>query len=133
MKVKFDERIELDCVSIPQIVWVTKFFDEHMSDEICCCNGIILYHNLCLLLILRLNSKTYIAHVTTKTRWQVVSRDFRQNQTIWWSMTYGDLTFSFNLQDTGVESMTCRSRVVPQPKLSLPIVASINIIWHRIL
>ena len=83
MKVKFDERIELDCVSIPQIVSVTKFFDEHMSDEICCCNGIILYHNLCLLLILRLNSKTYIAHVTTKTCWQVVSRDFRQNQTIW--------------------------------------------------
>ena len=92
-----------------------------MSDEIWCCNGIILYHNLyCLYcdsvvkhilhilviqdfwwsksfgdIILFWWSKTFGDILLTKMRWQVVSKDVGQNQTIWWSKTFGDLTFSF--------------------------------------
>ena len=153
MKVKFDERIELDCVSIPQIVWetwVTKY-DAEME-------YIVLYHNLCLLLILWLSSKTYIAHFGDP-RLLVIQVFWWYNiilviQDFWWYTTYQNALASsiqrrqtksnylviqdiwwsdiFLLQDMGAESMTRRSRVVPQPKLSLPTVASINIIWHRI-
>ena len=105
-----------------------------MSDEIWCCNGIVLYHNLCLLLILWLSSKTYIAHFGDP-RLLVIQVFWWYNiilviQDFWWYTTYQNALASsiqrrqtksnylviqdiwwsdiFLLQDMGAESMTRR-------------------------